>query len=100
MLGKPVGIVGFSLAAVRLGVAELPAGVAFGRLCGVGFLGGIGFTMSLFIAMLAFGEGAVLHQAKIGVMAASVLAAMLGYGLLRLTLPEPIAAGARPATAT
>ena len=100
LVGKPVGITLFVAASTMLGITRLPAGVGWAALTGVGFLGGIGFTMALFIAMLAFGEGAVLDQAKIGVMAASVLAAILGYGLLRMTLPEPIAAGARPATAT
>ncbi len=100
LVGKPIGITLCVAASTMLGITRLPAGVGWAALTGVGFLGGIGFTMALFIAMLAFGEGAVLDQAKIGVMAASVLAAMLGYGLLRMTLPEPIAAAARPATAT
>jgi Na+:H+ antiporter, NhaA family len=71
---------------VALGLTRLPAGV--------GLLGGIGFTMALFIAMLAFEESPVLDQAKIGVLAASVCAAIIGYLVLRMTLataarPEP-----------
>jgi Na+:H+ antiporter, NhaA family len=59
----------------------------------VAALGGIGFTMALFIAMLAFGEGPVLDQAKIGVLSASLCAAVLGYLLLRMTLaPAGVAA--------
>ena len=54
---------------------------------GVGWLGGIGFTMSLFIASLAFGEGALLDVAKLGVIAASVVAGITGYTLLRFASP-------------
>ena len=52
LLGKPIGAVLFSLAAVHLGVAQMPTGVTFKRLCGIGCLAGIGYTMSLFIAAL------------------------------------------------
>jgi NhaA family Na+:H+ antiporter len=72
---------------VALGLTRLPAGV--------GLLGGIGFTMALFIAMLAFGEGPALDQAKIGVLSASVCAAVLGYLLLRMSL-APVATAAEP----
>jgi NhaA family Na+:H+ antiporter len=57
LIGKPIGIALFALAAVRLGLAALPGGVAAGALFGAGLLGGIGFTMALFITALAFGEG-------------------------------------------
>jgi NhaA family Na+:H+ antiporter len=72
---------------VALGLTRLPAGV--------GLLGGIGFTMALFIAMLAFEESPVLDQAKIGVLSASVCAAIAGYLLLRMTL-APAGMAAEP----
>ena len=84
LLGKPAGVLGASWVAVRCGLAALPRGVGWLHLAGVGALAGIGFTMSLFVAGLAFGEDAVSHrQAKLGVLAASVAAAVLGSLLLR-----------------
>ena len=85
--GKQIGVTMFSWLAVRLGWAELPAGVGWRQLYGVSLLTGIGFTMSLFIANLAFGDPAVLDQAKIGIFAASLLSGALGWGLLRRTRP-------------
>lgn len=81
-LGKPIGIVGFSWLAVRLGLARLPGGVVWRQVVGVGMLGGIGFTMSLFIADLAFGRAAELETAKIGILAASVAAGIAGLLIL------------------
>ncbi len=78
-VGKPVGIVGASLLAVRAGVAELPAGVTWRHVAGAGCLGGIGFTMSLFIANLAFeAEPGSIGAAKLGILVASALAVALG----------------------
>ena len=88
LLGKPVGITLFVALAVALGVTRLPPGVGWAAVAGVGLLGGIGFTMALFIALLAFGESPALDQAKIGVLSASVCAAAVGYLLLRATLPQ------------
>jgi NhaA family Na+:H+ antiporter len=85
VLGKPVGIVLFSWLAVRLGIAELPSGVTWKSMVGAGCLAGIGFTMSLFIAALAF-EGELLAAAKIGTLAASLVSAIVGFVLLTLTL--------------
>jgi NhaA family Na+:H+ antiporter len=93
LLGKPIGITLFVALAVVSRVTRLPAGIGWAAIAGVGLLGGIGFTMALFIAMLAFGEGPVLDQAKIGVLSASLCAAVLGYLLLRMTLaPAGVAA--------
>jgi NhaA family Na+:H+ antiporter len=86
LLGKPVGITLFVALAVVSRMTRLPAGVGWAAIAGVGLLGGIGFTMALFIAMLAFGESPALDQAKIGVLSASVCAAVIGYLLLRQTL--------------
>lgn len=95
LLGKPVGVALFAWLAIRLGLAGFPAGVRGMHLVGVGILAGIGFTMSLFIADLAF-EGTTLELAKVGVLAASTVAGVAGYLLLR-ALGNPGAIG-RPAT--
>jgi NhaA family Na+:H+ antiporter len=87
LLGKPIGVVLFSYLAVKIGIAKLPHGVTWRVLVGAGFLAGIGFTMSLFVAGLAFaGEPALLADAKIGVFAGSILSACIGAALLLLTL--------------
>lgn len=92
LLGKPIGIFLASYLAVKAGIAELPEGLNWPKLLGIAFLGGIGFTMSLFIAQLAFGghggEGAALvHlvEAKAGVMFTSMFAALAGVGILLYT---------------
>jgi NhaA family Na+:H+ antiporter len=86
VLGKPVGIVGAALGMRALGLARLPAGMDARATVGLGLLCGIGFTMSLFIASLAYPEPAQYDAAVLGVLAASVIAALAGYGWLRLTL--------------
>lgn len=82
VIGKPVGITLASWLAVRLRLATLPAGVTWGHIHGAGWLGGIGFTMSLFVAGLAFGDEALLKIAKLGILVASSLAALVGSALL------------------
>jgi NhaA family Na+:H+ antiporter len=90
VLGKPIGITLFSWLAVRLGFAERPAGASWGALHAVSWLGGIGFTMSLFIAGLAFAEPAGLASAKVGILGASLIAGVAGYALVRFaTRGEP-----------
>ncbi|WP_295817876.1 Na+/H+ antiporter NhaA [uncultured Deinococcus sp.] len=84
LLGKPLGVVGGAWLAVRAGVASLPRRVTWRHMVGAGILAGIGFTMSLFVSNLAFETGALLTQAKLGVLIASVLAAVLGGGWLLL----------------
>ncbi len=88
VLGKPLGIVGFSLLAVRLKLARLPHGVSRPTLVGAGCLGGIGFTMSLFVAGLAFPDPAMLDAAKVGVLVGSGLSAAAGAAILWRTLPR------------
>lgn len=83
--GKQIGVLGFSWIAIKLGWAERPAGVSWRQLYGVSLLTGIGFTMSLFIANLAFVDAGVLDTAKVGIFAASLLAGLAGWLLLRLT---------------
>ena len=82
VVGKPLGITLASWAAVKTGLATLPAGVRWAQIHGAGWLGGIGFTMSLFIAGLAFADDASLTMAKIGVLAASLFAGAVGSALL------------------
>jgi NhaA family Na+:H+ antiporter len=78
VLGKPLGVISVSWLAVRFGWCELPPGVSWGGVCLVGLLAGIGFTMSIFIAMLAFADANLLEAAKLGVLAASLVSAVLG----------------------
>lgn len=86
-LGKPTGVLLFSFLAVKLRIAKLPQGVTWTVLLGGGFLAGIGFTMSLFVANLAFGaHPALLAEAKIGVLTGSVLSAAVGAAFLLVTL--------------
>jgi NhaA family Na+:H+ antiporter len=99
LLGKPVGIAGFVAVAVRTGLTRLPAGTSWQGLIGVALLAGIGFTMSLFIASLAFPDPAMLAQAKIGVLCASVIAALAGLAFLHRALPRARPAGVRASRA-
>lgn len=92
LLGKPVGIVLFVALAVALRVTRLPEGVGWAAMAAVGLLAGIGFTMALFVAMLAFGDGPDLDRAKVGVLAASTLAAVVGYLVLGRVLAAPAGA--------
>ena len=79
VLGKPLGILAASFAAVRLKVCSLPDGVGWGRMLLLGVLGGIGFTMSIFISNLAFADHELLASAKFAVLAGSALAAAAGF---------------------
>ena len=103
VVGKPVGVMLLAFVAVKAGLAALPRGVTWKHVLGVSFLTGIGFTMSIFIANLAFGAGPLLDSAKVGILAASVVSGLLGAAVL-LRLPpvaaeptaEPVAARAEP----
>jgi NhaA family Na+:H+ antiporter len=94
VIGKPVGVMLFSWLATRLGFAALPRGVTWTHLSVVGIVAGIGFTMSIFIASLAFKPGPVLETAKLGILVGSGIAAGLAYLLGRLLLPIKPAEGA------
>ena len=84
LLGKIVGIAGVAWVAIKLGFATLPQGANMSQLFGVSALGGIGFTMSIFVADLAFiGNEELIFQAKIGVLVASLFAGLSGYLWLR-----------------
>ena len=96
VVGKQVGVLAFAWLAVRLGIAELPRGIGWGHIHAAACLCGIGFTMSLFIGGLAFGDPALLDQAKVGILAASLLSGVLGAALLALrAAPAPALAPAR-----
>ncbi|MFI2754581.1 Na+/H+ antiporter NhaA [Cellulomonas sp. P22] len=84
VVGDAVGIFGASTLAIRLGLGDLPGRVRYGHLLGGAVLAGIGFTIALFITELAFDDAALREQAKIGVLAGSLAAAVLGTLLLRL----------------
>ncbi|MGH9222397.1 MAG: Na+/H+ antiporter NhaA [Acidimicrobiales bacterium] len=88
--GKTLGILSFSWLAVRSGLSALPSGTTWGQVAGVAVTAGIGFTVSLFIAELAFTTGPLQAAAKVGILAASALAALLGLAILRRsTLARP-----------
>lgn len=88
VIGKPLGIVLFSFVAVSLGICVLPKRLKWKNMIGVGLLGGIGFTMSIFITLLAFNDSAVINNSKIAILVASFIAAILGYFILKLTLKQ------------
>lgn len=81
-VGKQLGVFAFSWLAIKSGIAEMPARTTWKQIYGVSMLSGIGFTMSLFIASLAFGEGQVLDLAKLGIFIASLLAGIGGWFIL------------------
>ena len=93
LIGKPIGIVGAAWLLHATGIARFGEGIGFKAMVGLGILCGIGFTMSLFIASLAFPNNPALAQASVlGVLSASMIAAVVGYVWLRFTLPAPAAA--------
>ena len=90
-LGKQLGIFAFAWAAIRTSLADLPTNATWAQLYGVATLCGIGFTMSLFIGLLAFPTSAELQDAtKVGVLAGSLAAAAIGAALLSMSHPEPV----------
>jgi Na+:H+ antiporter, NhaA family len=92
VIGKAVGIAGASAVALATGVARLPARTRFPHVAGAGIVAGIGFTVSLFIAELAFQDRGLVDAAKIGILAASVIAGALGWIALRASPPVPASA--------
>jgi NhaA family Na+:H+ antiporter len=89
-LGKPIGIYLFSRSAIAAGLAQRPEGATWSQLFGISILGGIGFTMGLFIGTLAFSDPILAAEVRIGVIMGSLASAVLGYVLLsRLAAPKP-----------
>jgi len=87
-IGKPLGIFLFGFTAVALGIGTLPAELKWKHIIGIGLLGGIGFTMSIFITMLAFDEPEQVNQSKMAILIASLVSAILGFTWLKLTLDK------------
>jgi len=83
VVGKQLGITLFAWLAVRSGLSELPEGIGWRHIYGVGWVAGIGFTMSLFITDLAFTEDSLIEDAKIGIECASLIAGVVGWTILR-----------------
>ncbi len=83
VVGKQLGITLFAWLAVRSGISELPEDINWRHVYGVGWLAGIGFTMSLFITDLAFSDGSLVEAAKLGILVASVIAGVVGWLILR-----------------
>jgi NhaA family Na+:H+ antiporter len=83
LVGKTVGIFGFTWLAVAAGVGDLPRGATWRHILGVGIVAAIGFTVALFVAGLAFDDAALVDSAKIGILGGSLIAGVAGYCLLR-----------------
>ena len=83
-VGNAVGIFSMTWITVRSGLGRLPAGVTWGHVLGVAFLGGIGFTVSIFISNIAFDHDVLVDMAKLGVLGGSILSGTIGYALLRI----------------
>ena len=82
-LGKPIGITLMAYLAVKLKISELPKDTRWSQIIGLGLLAGIGFTMSIFIALLSFNNAEYQTQAKFSILLASLLSGVLGYTTLR-----------------
>lgn len=86
VIGKPVGIFLLSFLAVKIGLGRLPSDINWKVVFGTGFLGGIGFTMSIFITLLAFDNAEIINNAKLVIMISSTLAGLIGYLILNKVL--------------
>jgi NhaA family Na+:H+ antiporter len=94
-IGKPIGVLAFSWLAVRVRLARLPTGLGFRQLAVVGLVAGVGFTMAMFIAQLAFANGdPVLEMAKLGILGASTVSALVAYAVGRILLAHDLPRGA------
>lgn len=86
ILGKPLGIFSFAFISGKLGICKLPSNLGWNAILGVGFLGGIGFTMSIFITLLSFDNLAVINDAKLIIVVSSLISGLLGYMVLNRVL--------------
>jgi NhaA family Na+:H+ antiporter len=89
LIGKALGVTVVAWLVVKVGIASLPTGVTWTQVTGAGLLAGIGFTVALFIAQLAFADPVMVEEAKIGILAASLVAGIGGYILLRFGTAKP-----------
>ena len=88
IIGKPIGIALFSYLAVKLKVCSLPDDINWKAIIGVGFLGGIGFTMSIFITLLAFSDAEHIDNSKIMILVSSLIAGIIGLLFLKTILKK------------
>jgi NhaA family Na+:H+ antiporter len=88
VIGKPLGIFLFCCIGVAFGICNLPVDLKWKHIIGAGCLGGIGFTMSIFVTLLAFNDSAIIEQSKIAILIASCVAGILGFTWLSLTLKQ------------
>ena len=88
IVGKPLGIFLLTFLAVTFGLCKLPDDINWKSILGVGFLGGIGFTMSIFITLLAFDNQTIINNAKFVILISSLLAGLIGFVSLKLTLKK------------
>jgi Na+:H+ antiporter, NhaA family len=86
VVGKPLGISLFTFIGVSMGLCALPSDLKWKNIIGAGFLGGIGFTMSIFITLLAFNNADIVNTSKIAILIASLIAGIAGFIILRQTL--------------
>ena len=89
IVGKPLGIFLFSFVAVAFGFCKLPDDLNWKSILGVGFLGGIGFTMSIFITLLAFDNETIINNAKFVILLSSLIAGLIGFFGLKFVLTTP-----------
>lgn len=85
VVGKPIGIFLFTWISIRFKLAEKPPGTSWSQLFGVGILGGIGFTMSIFVTILAFTDHSVINDSKVSILISSLLAGLIGYLWLKVS---------------
>lgn len=90
VIGKPLGIFLFSFIGVGLGLCVLPTDLKWKNIIGAGFLGGIGFTMSIFITLLAFDNSDIINNSKIAILIASLIAGSIGFIWLKLSLKATV----------
>jgi NhaA family Na+:H+ antiporter len=90
IVGKPLGIFVLSLLAVKLGVCQLPSDLNWKSILGVGFLGGIGFTMSIFVTLLAFEDATIINNTKFVIILSSLVAGTIGYLGLKISLKSKV----------
>jgi Na+:H+ antiporter, NhaA family len=88
IVGKPLGVFILSFIGIKAKLAVMPDGLTFSRIFGAGLLGGIGFTMSIFITLLAFEQLAIIQESKIAIIAASLFSGLAGFIVLHLSLPK------------
>ena len=93
LIGKPLGIGLFSFIGVSFGICALPSDLKWKNIIGAGFLAGIGFTMSIFITLLAFDDTEIVNNSKIAILIASFIAGTIGFIFLKLTLKTQVKKG-------